>query len=388
MKKQKITIIGAGSTGLSTALEIAKTKKAEIVILDKGFVGSGQSAQSCGLVRTFYNVPEMIFSAHFSMGEIKKICAKEPELEYITMGLLVLDHLKNNKVIKENVSLLQSQGVMASYLEESEINKLNPFLKTKNTCAGFDENAGYVNPQLIINYLEKECKKFGVIILEQTKVFDIKSKNGQFHISTTNGNFIADKLLNATAGYTNNINQMLGFHLPIKTIRINNTFYRLPLGPSEYLVAIADFVNCFYAIPHKDFIDVSTMTLDLKRAINLEKEETVFDKDTIKEYLSIMSSRITGAEKASSLGGFGSHLDVTPDYYPILSKIDEISNYYCAAGFSGTGFKHFPMVGKLMKEQILDEEYTYPELISFFRYDRFKKENLRENVRDSYFVKE
>lgn len=388
MKKQQIIIIGAGSTGLSTALEIAKTKKAEVVILDKSFVGSGQSAQSCGLVRTFYNVPEMIFSAHFSMGEIKKIYAKEPELEYITIGLLVLDDLKNNKGIKENVSLLQSQGVTASYLEESEINNLNPFLKTKNTCAGFDKNAGYVNPQLIINYLEKECKKFGVIILEQTKVLNIKRKDGQFYISTTNGNFIADKLLNATAGYTNNINQMLGFHLPIKTIRINNTFYRLPLGPSKYLVAIADFVNCFYAIPHKDFIDVSAMTLDLKRTINLEKEETVFDKDTIKEYLSIISSRIKGAEKASSLGGFGSHLDATPDYYPILSKIDEIPNYYCAAGFSGTGFKHFPMIGKLMKEQILNEEYTYPELISFFRYDRFKKEDLRENVRDSYFVKE
>jgi sarcosine oxidase subunit beta len=391
MKKQKIIIIGAGSTGLSTALEIAKANTKndkEIIVLDKGYVGSGQTGQCCGFVRTFYNVPEMIFSAHYSMQEIKKIAEQEPDLEYTTMGLLVFDQLKNKKGIQENVSLLKSHGVRASYLEESEINKLNPYVNTDNTCAGFDENAGYINPQLIINYLERECKKYGVTIFEQTKVESITRKDGQFHITTQNDTFVADKLFNATAGYTNNINEMLDFNLPVKTIKINNTFYRLPLGPSEYLVAMADFVNCFYIIPHKDFVDVSAMTLDLKRIIDLEKQETSFDPETVHEYLSLISHRIKGVEKASTLGGFGSHLDITPDYYPILSHIDEIPNYYCATGFSGTGFKHFPMIGKIMREQILEETYTYPELISFFRYDRFKQENLRENVRDSYFVKE
>lgn len=390
MKKQKIVIIGAGSTGLATALEIAKANDKndkEIIVIDKGYVGSGQTGQCCGFVRTFYNVPEMIFSAHYSMQEIKKIIAKEPDLEYATMGLLVFDQLKNKEGIKENILLLQSQGVTASYLEGSEINKFNPYINTDNTCAGFDENAGYINPQLIINYLEKECKKYGVTLLEETKVTQIKRKNEQFHLETSNGTFIADKLFNATAGYTNNINDMLDFNLPVKTIRINNTFYRLPFGPSEYLVAMADFVNCFYIIPHKDFVDVSAMTLDLKRTIDLEKQETRFDPETVNEYLAIVSNRIRGAEKASSLGGFGSHLDITPDYYPILSHIDEIPNYYCATGFSGTGFKHFPMIGKLMKEQILEETYTYPQLISFFKYDRFKKKDLRENVRDSYFVR-
>jgi glycine/D-amino acid oxidase-like deaminating enzyme len=71
-----------------------------------------------------------------------------------------------------------------------------------------------------------------------------------------------------------------------------------------------------------------------------------------------------------------------------MSKIDEIPNYYVATGYSGTGFKHFPMISKLMSELILETGSSYPQLVSFFRYNRFKNKDLRNKVSDSYFVKE
>lgn len=386
--KEKIVIVGAGSTGLSTALEIAKVGNSEVIVLEKSYVGSGQTGQCCGFVRTFYNSKEMIFSAHESMKQIQKICATEPDLKYIKKGLLVIDYLKNKNAIKNNIKLMQRQGIKARYLEESEIKAIYPNIRTKGICAGFDENAGYINPQIVINYLEKECRRFGVQILEKTKVLEIKLKNGEFNIKTTNGNFIASKLFNATAGYTNNINRMLDFNLPIKTVKINNAFYRLPLPLNKTLVAMADFANCFYIIPHKDFVDVSTLNLDSKHIIDLGQSGIAFNQNVIKDYLELISKRIKGAEKSAILGGFGSHIDISPDYYPILSEIKKIPNYYCAAGFSGTGFKHFPMIGKLMKEIILEEKYSYPELVSFFRYDRFQKKQSRENISDSYFISE
>jgi glycine/D-amino acid oxidase-like deaminating enzyme len=145
----------------------------------------------------------------------------------------------------------------------------------------------------------------------------------------------------------------------------------------------------FYIIPHPDFIDVSTLVLDLKQEI--DPEAANLDELTpgvSQEYLSLIEKRVGGADRTISLGGFGSCLDVSPDYYPILSRIDEIPNYSCAAGFSGTGFKHFPVIGRLMAEIILDRKPTYPDLVSFFRYDRFKRNKTRQGVSDSYFVRE
>lgn len=389
MSKIKVLIIGGGSTGLATALEIAKSKKAEVMVLEKSYVGSGQTGQCCGLVRNFYNVPEMIFSAHFSMKKIIAICRNNPHLKYEKKGLLVLDNIKNKKTIQKNVKLLKSLGVKTDYLEGSEINKIHPFIVTKGICAGYDIDAGYINPQLMIDHLKKQCINAGVEIHEQSEVFAIEKNNdGKFIVSTKERNFEVDKVFNATAGYSNSINRMLNFSLPIKTIKINNTFYRLPFGPQKYLMAIADFENCFYDIPHEDFIDVSTMVLDLNKTIDMTKEEEVFDQKVIKQNKSLLAKRIIGAERASILGGFGSNIDVTSDYYPILSAIDEVPNYYCAAGFSGTGFKHFPMIGKIMRQIILEEKYTYEKLVKFFRYDRFKSSKRRENVCDSYFIQD
>ncbi len=47
MKGKKITIIGAGSTGLSTAYYLSKMGEENVRILDKGYVGRGSSMR-CG----------------------------------------------------------------------------------------------------------------------------------------------------------------------------------------------------------------------------------------------------------------------------------------------------------------------------------------------------
>lgn len=388
MKKLTIVIIGAGSTGLSTALSLVQSSTHKIIVLEQNHVGSGQTGQCCGFVRTFYNAPEMITSASYSMKVIRGICRNNKDLEYVKKGLLVIDDLKNAKSVSENVKLLQTQGVKAKYLEQDVIKKVNPYLITEGVCAGYDEDAGYVNPQLMVNYLESRCHHFGVDIHEGEKVINIKRQNGKFHIQTDKGQIVADKLFNATAAYTNKINHMLDIELSIKVIKINNGFYRLPMGPQKYLVALADFVNGFYLIPHVDFIDVSTVILDLNESIDPETEKFELKYKIIQEYLDLIAKRIEGADKSAILGGFSSCIDISPDYYPIISKIDEIPNYYVATGFSGTGFKHFPMISKLMTELILETDSSYPELTSFFRYNRFKEDDLRKKVSDSYFVKE
>jgi sarcosine oxidase subunit beta len=46
--------------------------------------------------------------------------------------------------------------------------------------------------------------------------------------------------------------------------------------------------------------------------------------------------------------------EMTPDRHPILGPVASHAGLYLAAGFSGHGFQHAPIVGKLMAEQIVD----------------------------------
>jgi len=388
MKKQKIVIVGGGSTGLSTAMNLMRLADNEVIVLEKSFIGSGQTGQCCGLVRSFYNKKEMAFSAHRSTQEIKIVAKNSADIRYVKKGLLVINALKEKKAMKENVKMMNSLGIKARYLEGQQLNDVNPFLKTENACAGFDQEAGYVNPRLVIDYLKNSCTDLGVKVIEKTKVTKITHKNNEFSVKTSRGEFKADKVINATAAFTNKINAFFDFQLPIKIIKTNNCFYRLPLGPQRYTVAIADFENLFYIIPHKEFIDVSSLVVDLNLQIDPEdKNVDKLDRHISLNYQKLISNRINGAERSSLLGGFGSYIDISPDYYPILGSIDEVPNYYFAAGFSGTGFKHFPVMGEFMAGIILGKKTAYSNLTSFFSYKRFANKNKRKKVSDSYYVK-
>jgi len=69
---------------------------------------------------------------------------------------------------------------------------------------------------------------------------------------------------------------------------------------------------------------------------------------------------------ASRLAGL---YEVTPDAHPILGATP-LEGFYLCAGFSGHGFMHGPICGKLLAEEILDGRATTLS-IDAVRYDRF-----------------
>ena len=53
-------VIGAGVIGVSIAYHLAALGARDVVVLDRGQVGSGTSSQSSGILRTHYSVPENV----------------------------------------------------------------------------------------------------------------------------------------------------------------------------------------------------------------------------------------------------------------------------------------------------------------------------------------
>jgi sarcosine oxidase subunit beta len=55
--------------------------------------------------------------------------------------------------------------------------------------------------------------------------------------------------------------------------------------------------------------------------------------------------------------------EVTPDAHPIFGRTP-VEGFYVCAGFSGHGFMHGPIAGKLMAEIILDGQATTVDVAS------------------------
>jgi glycine/D-amino acid oxidase-like deaminating enzyme len=73
--------------------------------------------------------------------------------------------------------------------------------------------------------------------------------------------------------------------------------------------------------------------------------------------------------RAVPRGNWAGIYDDTPDYHPILGPLPLYGGLYCAAGFSGHGFKLSPVVGQWMAQLITTGQA--PEDTHHFAYERF-----------------
>ena len=65
---------------------------------------------------------------------------------------------------------------------------------------------------------------------------------------------------------------------------------------------------------------------------------------------------------------------MTPDYAPILGRVDGIGGFVLSAGWGSWGFKAAPIAGKSLAELIATGET--PELIRPFALSRFREGRL------------
>ena len=72
--------------------------------------------------------------------------------------------------------------------------------------------------------------------------------------------------------------------------------------------------------------------------------------------------------------------EMTPDRHPVIGPAPGVDGLYLACGFSGHGFQHAPIVGKLLAELIVEGEATTVD-ISTLGLERFADEHLVREAR-------
>jgi sarcosine oxidase subunit beta len=80
-------------------------------------------------------------------------------------------------------------------------------------------------------------------------------------------------------------------------------------------------------------------------------------------------------ERAGLLREWAGLYEVTPDAHPVIDGLSEPGGFYVVAGFSGHGFMHGPIAGKLIAEMILDGQPSSLD-VHPLRLSRFAEDDL------------
>jgi len=285
--------------------------------------------------------------------------------------LLIATNEKDTVTFKQNVELQNSLGVPTQLLSGDEVRARLPQMKFDDAIAGtFHHKDGLVDPNSVVAGYVRAAQTMGVKAITGTPVTGIRiGKNKVEAVETDQGMIETRMILNAAGPWSGLIGLMAEVYIPILPIR-RQMFTTNPLKEiQEDYPFVIDFAQSLYF--HRE-------GEGLLIGMSNQNEKPGFDQSVDEEFESInleaAIARMPLLEHASRASHWAGLYEVTPDAHPIFGGCN-LEGFTICTGFSGHGFMHGPVAGKLMSEYILDGKFSTLD-VSMLDLKRFEEGRL------------
>jgi sarcosine oxidase subunit beta len=355
-KTADIVIIGGGVMGASTAYHLALRGQKNILLLEKEeFFGQGATGRCAGGVRYQFSTEINVRLSLQSLPMLDRFKDEiGQEINFRKCGyLFVLTRPEDVKTFRHSLEQQQGLGVRTEWLAPEEVRRRLPLMRFEDALAGsYNPEDGLVDPNSVVMGYIAAAQRLGVQFLNNVEVTGMRVKAGKIlAVETDRGTVSTAGVVNAAGPWAGEVGRMAGVEVPITPYRRQiMTTSPLPEVPADFPFVL-DFAQSLYF--HREGEGILTGMSNLK-------EKPGFDQNVDEDFelvnLEAAVARMPCLEKAGLLSHWAGLYEVTPDAHPIYGKTP-IAGFYLVAGFSGHGFMHGPISGKLMAEYILDGKF-------------------------------
>ena len=376
-KSADIIIIGGGVMGASTAYHLAARGQKNILLLEKEeFFGLGATGRCAGGVRYQFSTEINVELSKRSLPMFENF--KEEigqDICYQKCGyLFALTRSEDVEYFHHNVELQHKLGVQTEWLTGDEIRHRLPLMRFDDALGGtVNVNDGLVDPNSVVMGYINSAIRLGVLAVNNVEVTGIQVVSGEVHGIITNQGVVSSHIIvNACGPWSGRISDMAGVNIPITPIRRQMlTTSSLPQIPHDFPFVI-DFAQSLYFHREGD---------GLLTGMSNQDEKPGYDQNVDEEFelinLEAAISRMPILENAGLTSHWAGLYEVTPDAHPIFGSTP-VKGFLVVTGFSGHGFMHGPISGKLMSEYILDGKFESLDVstldLARFEEDRMIKE--------------
>ncbi len=212
-----VCIVGAGYTGLTTALELARAG-VKVVLLERaeaGFGGSGRNAGHCTPTFTHYSLPELrrMLGEPWAERLIERqtrandrvssmIRDYQIDCEWVQNGYVMGAPYKGALAgLDKKVETYNAVGARTRFLDRDEVEAMTGSPRFHG--GWLHEEGGHLNPLGYARGLARAVIQEGGIIHTGSAVIACdRSPTGGWSVKTVNGEVIADKVIFSTGAYT------------------------------------------------------------------------------------------------------------------------------------------------------------------------------------------
>ena len=375
-KSYDVVIIGGGGHGLAAAYYLGKDHGiANVAVLEKGYIGGGNTGRNTAIVRSNYLTPEGV---NFYDASVKIYEGLSEELDlnlfYSTRGHFTLAHTESAlRTMRWRAEVNKHVGVDSRVVGVDEIKKACPQIDI--SCSGQAPILGalYHGPGSIARHdgvawgYARGADGYGAEIYQNTEVLSIDVKNGKVCGVNTNKGYIETKqVLCAVAGFTPRITKMVDLDTPI-VIHPLQACVTEPMKPWLNSILVSGSLHVYVSQSSRGEL-VMGSSLD-----PYEVHQTRSTLDFVEGLTSHMLDMFPFLSNVKIVRQWGGMADMTPDFAPIMGKTP-IEGFYIDAGWGTWGFKATPISGKTMAATIAND--SDHELIHTFRLSRFEEYEL------------
>jgi len=371
-----VVIIGAGVHGLAAAYYLGKQGVTNVAVVDRSYLGGGNSGRNTAILRANYRTPEAI---PFYVESLRLYEGLSQEVDFNVLfsqqGHLTLAHTDTGvdglRVRAEANALLD---VDSRLIFPEEIKSLVPPMDVSTDVHAPIQAALYHPPGGIIRHdavvwgYARGADRMGIHIHPHTEVQAIETENGRVTaVQTNRGRITTGTVVNATSGWCSTIARMVGVDLPIVSHPLQACVTE-PLKPFLDKVIVSATLHVYVNQTDRGEVVIGA-EIDPYASYNM-----VSTLPTLEMMASHALELFPMLEEARVLRQWAGICDMTPDFSPIIGTVPEVQGFILNVGWGTYGFKAGPAAGKTVAELIVTNKT--PQLIEPFAFSRFYEDRL------------
>ena len=383
MRQYDVIVIGAGVIGASVAFHLAALGAKSVLVLDRTQVGAGTTAQSSGILRTHYSVPENVELARRSWQVFDRF-AQVLDDDEASAGLVQCGYLiaapEGDKLapLRTSLAAQQAMGIPLHLLSADEATQRLPICRFDDAALiGFEPEAGFADAYLVATGFARAARRRGVKIIEGVEVQTLLREQGKVvGVDTSQGRFEAPTVVSAQNIWAKDIERWTGIETPVRAER--HTVLAL-VGPQAYTYAMPVYKDLgspgmLYCRSYGGTQMLVSEGITGQALAAPDNEQGDVSMDYVAEVGAQVAERFPSYETAGLASSWTGVYDVTPDWNPVLGRLPDVPGLIVAYGFSGHGFKLSPAVGRVLAQDALGLPTDVP--LAPYAHERFRAGRL------------
>jgi len=370
-----VVVVGGGVVGASTAYHLAAAGVEHVVLRERAdAVATGSTGACAGGFRHQFSSR---INIELSLASVPMILGFTREhglpLDVVQDGYLFLVRNEHDwDEFRKGVELQRSLGIDTQLLTPDEAADIAPGIAIDDVVgATYCSDDGLADPSGLTQGYATLARRAGADLRLGVEAVAIETDGDAVTaVRTGEGSIATPAVVNAAGPWAGTLAATAGIELPLEPIpRMVVTTGPFPDAPERRTLVI-DAATTYYFHKEGDGVLTGMGGRDERPSFS-----TSVDRRFIEEELLPTAIRVfPPIEQAGLARTWAGLYEMTPDRHPIIGG-SPVGGLFLANGFSGHGFQHAPVVGKLIAELIVDGEARTVD-ISSLGLDRFERGDL------------